>query len=175
MDYTEMSKFLALVLRHKPEKINIKLDKYGWANVDEIIKGMKISVQDLEYIVENDNKKRYSFNNDKSKIRANQGHSIKVDVQLKKSIPPVVLYHGTKKQFLPSIYKQGLKPMNRLYVHLSNDIDTAKKVADRRKGESVILLIDSKSMLNDNIDFYLSENNVWLVEYVCPKYIKELK
>ena len=168
-----MSKFLALILRHKPEKINIKLDKKGWANVDEVIKGMKISMQDLEYIVENDNKKRYSFNDDKSKIKANQGHSSKLNIKLdlKEKIPPVILYHGTKSYFLNKIMKQGLKPMKRDHVHLTENINTAKNTADRRKGESVILEIDTREMVKNKQKFYLSENNVWLTNHVDPKYL----
>lgn len=165
MDYIEKSKFLSLVLRHKPEKINTKLDKQGYANVDIVLKGLDITQDDLEYIVKNDSKQRYSFNKDHTKIRANQGHSINVDVGLKKKIPPPVLYHVTKKDKLNSIKKKGLLPMSRLYVHLSKDIETAQNVADRRKGESIILKIDTKKLIFKQ-DFFISENGVWLTTYV---------
>lgn len=176
-DYVKLSKFLSFVLRHKPEEIGIKLDSHGWANVSEILQGMKISMEDLEFIVENNNKKRYSFNDDKSKIRANQGHSssLHIDLGLKEKIPPVVLFHGTKRQFLDKILKQGLKPMRRDHVHLSDNVQTAKIVADRRKGESVLLQVDAARMVKDGQKFYLSENNVWLTKKVHPKYLSVME
>lgn len=178
-DYVKLGKFLSLILRHKPEEIGIVLDPHGWADVPEILQGMKISMEDLEYIVENNNKKRYSFNEDKSKIRANQGHSrsLHIDLELKEKIPPAVLFHGTKRQFLGKILEQGLKPMQRDHVHLSDNVQTAKIVSDRRKGESVLLQVDAARMVKDGQKFYLSENNVWLTEKVSPEYlsVKEFK
>ena len=172
-DYTELSKFLALVLRHKPETIGISLDKHGWANTIDILNGMKISMQDLEYVVENNNKKRYAFNEDKTKIRAVQGHShsLNISLNLQEKIPPTILYHGTKEYFLKSILKQGLKRMKRDHVHLSDNLETARNVANRRKGKSVILQIDTREMLKNRQKYYLSENNVWLTEHVSPQYL----
>ena len=171
----KLSVFISLILRHKPETIGVQLDEHGWANVDELISsisstGKKIDMEILEEIVRTDNKQRYSFNEDKTLIRANQGHSIPVDVELKEQQPPQVLYHGTASKFLDSIMQDGLKPMSRLYVHLSSDIETAMKV-DKRHGEPVILKINSKEMCNDGIKFYLSENGVWLTKSVNKKYI----
>lgn len=129
----KLSVFISLVLRHKPDAAGITLDEHGWANVDELINGInntgrKIDMTMLEEIVRTDNKQRYSFNEDKTLIRANQGHSIPVDVELKEQEPPELLYHGTADRFVKSIMTEGLKPMSRLYVHLSKDIETAKKL-----------------------------------------------
>jgi putative RNA 2'-phosphotransferase len=172
----ELSKFIALILRHKPSVIGLTLDDHGWANVDDLIKGIRssgknISFDVLKEIVANDNKQRYSFNEDCTKIRANQGHSINVDVELHEAIPPDVLYHGTSERSLSSIRSEGIKSMNRLYVHLSSDEETAVKVG-KRHGKPFVLLIDTKKMKEDNIVFYKSENNVWLTKYIDPKYIK---
>ncbi|MED9947857.1 MAG: RNA 2'-phosphotransferase [Peptacetobacter hiranonis] len=171
------SRFISLILRHKPETIGITLDGHGWANVEELIFGVNkkypIDMQILEKIVDEDDKNRYSFNEDKTMIRANQGHSIAVDVELKKLNPPDILYHGTGEKYVESIEKQGLIRKNRLYVHLSNDIETAEKVG-KRHGKPVIYEIDCKKMVENGIEFLKSENNVWLVESVPVKYLKKL-
>lgn len=131
----KISKYIALILRHKPEEIGIKLDEHGWANVEELIKGLQVnndfSMEDLEEIVREDSKGRYSFNEDKTLIRANQGHSVKVDVELKEAIPPKILYHGTGKKYTKAIDEIGLIPKTRLYVHLSKDEKTAMSVGSR--------------------------------------------
>lgn len=172
----KLSVFISLILRHRPEVINISLDKYGYANVDELIKGVnnsgkKLTREILEDIVKTDNKNRYSFNEDKTKIRANQGHSINVDVGLKMAIPPEILYHGTAEKSLDYILLDGIKKMNRLYVHLSDNLETAKKVGSRH-GKPVVLIIDAKKMVEDGYNFYLSDNKVWLTDFVPKKYIK---
>lgn len=169
-----MGKFISLVLRHRPEAAYIQLDEHGWADVEQLLAGIertgrKINMAMLEEIVRTDNKQRYSFNEDKTLIRANQGHSIPVDVGLKEQEPPEYLYHGTAFGFYESIRKQGIRPMSRLYVHLSKDIETAVKVG-RRHGKPVVLKIHSGSMYRDGVVFYLSENGVWLTKNVEPKY-----
>ncbi|MDI0267277.1 RNA 2'-phosphotransferase [Clostridioides difficile] len=171
-----LSVFISLILRHKPETIGIKLDNYGYADVNELIgninsTGRNINMEILEQIVKEDNKQRYSFNEDRSKIRANQGHSIKVNVELKKLRPPKCLYHGTTIRFLDNIKKEGIIRKNRLYVHLSNDIDTAIKVG-KRHGIPIVLKVNTEKMYEDGYKFYLSENNVWLCEHVPFKYVK---
>ena len=171
MDIKKLSKFLSLILRHKPETIGIKLDKNGWANVSEILRGMKIDMATLEKVVAENNKQRFSFSEDKTKIRANQGHSVKVDVELTEKIPPQILYHGTIEKNLKSIVAQGLLKMNRLHVHLSADIETAKKVASRRSGNAVIFELAARQMYNDGYKFFQSENGVWLTDKVPPKYL----
>lgn len=160
----KLSVFISLVLRHKPDAANIMLDEHGWADVEKLLVGVngtgrKIDMNTLEKIVASDNKQRYSFNQDKTLIRANQGHSVPVDVELKEQEPPEFLYHGTATRFLDSIMDEGLKPMSRLYVHLSKDIETALKVG-KRHGNSVVLKIYSWNMHKDGYKFYLSENGV---------------
>ncbi len=171
----KLSVLISLVLRHKPDAAGIQLDEHGWANVDELIEGVKntgrqIDMDVLEEIVRTDNKQRYSFNQDKTLIRANQGHSIPVDVELEERQPPQYLYHGTADRFLGSIMADGLKPMSRLYVHLSKDKETAVKVG-KRHGSPVVLKINSEEMWKDGVKFYLSQNGVWLTKYVDNKYI----
>lgn len=177
MDLKKIGVFISLILRHKPEVIGITLDKHGWAKVDELINGINasgkysIDMLLLEEIVRTDNKQRYSFNEDKTKIRANQGHSINVDVELKEAVPPEILYHGTGEKYVDSINTEGLKPKSRLYVHLSNDIDTAVKVG-RRHGKPVVYSVSAGKMQRNGYKFYLSENGVWLTKVVPFEFIK---
>lgn len=171
----KLSVFISLVLRHKPDAAGISLDEHGWANVNELLDGIndtgrKIDMDILEEIVRTDSKQRYSFNEDKTLIRANQGHSIPVDVELDEQKPPQILYHGTAERFLDAIMAEGLKPMSRLYVHLSKEEETAIKVG-KRHGKPVALRINSEEMYHDGIRFYLSQNGVWLTKYVDKKYI----
>ena len=175
MDIEKLSKFISLILRHKPEEVGITLDEHGWANVEDLINGIsdsgrKIDKDVLEEIVRTDNKQRYSFNEGKTKIRANQGHSVPVVIDFKELEPPDTLYHGTATKSIEGIYARGIKPMSRLYVHLSKDFETAKQVGSRH-GECVVLIVNAKRMYEDGVKFYLSENGVWLTEYVDPKYI----
>ena len=178
MGLNETSKFISLILRHKPETIGISLDEHGWADVRELIEGINASgnyhldVELLEEIVRTDKKQRYSFNEDHTMIRANQGHSIPVDVELEEKTPPAVLYHGTGEKYTESIDSQGLIPKSRLYVHLSSDIETAKKVGSRH-GRPVIYRVDCASMTADGYKFYLSVNNVWLTKEVPVKYLSK--
>lgn len=171
----DISKFISLILRHKPETIGITLDEHGWADVSELIKGLSktydFDMNLLEKIVSEDEKQRYSFNDDKTLIRANQGHSIPVDVELEKKIPPNVLWHGTAEKYVKSIERIGLIPKTRLYVHLSSDCETAKKVGSRH-GVPVIYEVNSKQMYEDGFSFYQSVNGVWLCKQVPSKYIK---
>ncbi|MBQ6335044.1 MAG: RNA 2'-phosphotransferase [Erysipelotrichaceae bacterium] len=177
MNDRSTGKFIALILRHRPEVIGITLDEHGWANTEELIKGIAktrdFTLEDLERIVANDEKQRYSFNQDKTKIRANQGHSIDVDVELKEAVPPEILYHGTGEKYVNAIDSQGLKAKNRLYVHLSKDIETAKKVGSRH-GRPVVYQIDCKAMSDQGYQFYLSANDIWLTKNVPASYLKKL-
>lgn len=170
-NYTKASKFLSLVLRHKPEKIGIQLDRRGWDKVPEILMGVNLTMEDLEHIVETDEKQRYSFNDDKTLIRANQGHSIPIDLELEAVEPPEILYHGTIGQFLDSIKKEGLQRRSRQFVHLSKDVETALAVG-RRRGKPVVLQIASGRMFEDGYEFFLSENGVWLTKEAPSSYIK---
>ena len=170
--YKETSKYISLILRHKPEVIGITLDEHGWANVDELIEGVSrthpLDMAALELIVAEDEKQRYSFNEDKTLIRANQGHSIPVDVELDEKEPPEVLYHGTGEKYVSSIDRQGLIPKSRLYVHLSRDEETAVKVGSRH-GKPVIYKVKSGEMYRDGYKFFCSVNGVWLTKEVPVK------
>lgn len=175
-DTKNISKFLSLVLRHAPETIKLSLDANGWADVEELLKQCnafqkKLDFETLEYVVETNDKKRFAFNDDKTKIRASQGHSVTVDLDIKPVIPPDVLFHGTVEKFLEPIKKEGLQKMSRQHVHLSKDIETATKVASRR-GKPVILNIETQRMAQDGYLFYCSENGVWLTDEVPVEYIK---
>lgn len=177
-DITKLSTKISYVLRHHPESIGLTLDRFGYAYVNELIdsfnrNGVAIDFERLKHIVDTDSKQRYSFNGDYTKIRANQGHSIPVDLQLVEKVPPDVLYHGTATRFLNSILTDGITKQSRQYVHLSSSFETAVKVG-KRHGKVVVLTIDTNRAYQDGIKFYLSENGVWLCEYVSYKYIKEV-
>ena len=173
------SKFISLILRHRPGIIGITLDEHGWADVQELISGVNdseghtLDMETLEEIVRTDEKQRYSFNEDHNLIRANQGHSIPVDVELKEMVPPAILWHGTGEKYVPSIDNQGLIPKGRLYVHLSSDTETARKVGSRH-GKPVIYEIDCRKMSEDGYRFYLSENGIWLTKSVPAKYMRKV-
>ena len=175
MSLIEISRFISLILRHKPSEIGIELDEHGWANVNELISGINkrrpFTMAQLEEIVSSDDKQRYSFNEDKTLIRANQGHSVPVDVELEEVTPPDVLYHGTGEKYLSSINAMGLIPKSRLYVHLSGYTETAQNVG-KRHGTPVILAVDCKQMVADGYTFYLSVNGVWLTKEVPCRYLK---
>ena len=176
MSLNETSKYISLILRHKPETIGITLDEHGWANVDELIAGIaktqSFDMAMLEQIVATDNKQRYSFNEDHTLIRANQGHSIPVDVELKEIVPPEILYHGTGEKYVASIDEQGLIPKSRLYVHLSKDEETAVNVG-KRHGKPVVYKVHSGDMQKDGYVFYQSVNGVWLTKSVPVKYLEK--
>lgn len=174
MTLKDTSKFIALILRHKPETIGITLDEHGWASVDALIEGIAkrrpFDMATLEKIVAADEKQRYSFNEEKTLIRANQGHSVPVDVELRQAQPPACLYHGTAEKYVAMIDEQGLIPKTRLYVHLSRDTDTAYKVGARH-GTPVIYRVAAQQMAQDGYAFFLSENGVWLTKKVPAKYL----
>ena len=177
MSDTDTSRFISLILRHKPEVIGITLDEHGWADVSELIEGInktrKLDMEGLERIVAEDEKQRYSFNEDKTLIRANQGHSIPVDVELKKEEPPEILYHGTATKYEDAIDKEGLIHKSRLYVHLSGDEETARKVGIRH-GKLVMYKVKSGEMHKDGYEFFLSVNGVWLTKSVPVKYLEKM-
>ena len=171
----KISKYLSLILRHKPEVIGLELDNQAWALTDELLqklnnKGTNLSFDELKEVVLRDNKKRYIFSSDFKKIRANQGHSIPVELDLKETKPPEFLYHGTAERNMHSVKEKGLIKGKRHHVHLSSDIDTALNVG-KRYGKPVILKIKAGDMHKAGLVFYLSENDVWLTEYVSPDFI----
>lgn len=176
MDEKNLGQYLSLILRHKPEVIGIQLDEHGWAKVDELIAGIrKTQFMDqtlLEKLVAEDEKGRYAFNDDKTLIRANQGHSIPVDVGLKEVQPPEVLWHGTGEKYVASIDREGLISKSRLYVHLSADFQTALKVGSRH-GKPVVYAVDARRMHEEGYVFFLSVNGVWLTQRVPMAYLKK--
>ena len=173
-----LSKFLSYVLRHNPGQINILLDQHGWTNVEMLLGQLKIHHQSisfdiLKYIVETNDKKRFSFNEDFTRIRASQGHSIEIELNYSAQKPPLNLFHGTAEKYLEAIRKSGLLKMNRHHVHLSADKETAYKVGQRH-GKPVALCIRSLDMHEKGHLFYVSDNGVWLTDHV-PVYFIECK
>lgn len=172
---TELSKFLSYVLRHQPQAIDLVLPKDGWVSVDELIQnanrhGKSISRDILETIVDKDDKQRYSFNGDKTLIRANQGHSLPVDLNLPEVAPPEFLYHGTALRNCDSIREKGLLKQQRHHVHLSQDQQTAMLVG-KRYGKPVVLRVLAVQMAGKGYVFYKSDNGVWLTDAVPPQFI----
>jgi putative RNA 2'-phosphotransferase len=172
---TRVSKYLAKYLRHAPEELGLTLQPGGWVPVNDLLSaagknGFPITYDELVDCVETNDKLRYSFDDTGDLIRANQGHSVEVDLQLNEREPPDVLFHGTVGRFLPSIMADGLNKGKRHHVHLSKDLETARKVGSRR-GKPVILAVDAGGMHRDGHRFYVSANGVWLTEFVPPSYI----
>jgi putative RNA 2'-phosphotransferase len=172
------SRFLSLVLRHKPETIGLTLDENGWIAIDTLLDAAKaynraLTREELDEIVATNNKKRFAISQDGRRIRASQGHSLDVDLALQPRTPPPVLYHGTAVRFLPSIRKKGLQKMNRQHVHLSSTEETAKDVGSRH-GKPAILLVKADAMHTDGYSFFLSDNGVWLTDTVPAAYLEGL-
>ena len=170
------SKFLSLILRHQPEKIGLALDANGWASIDDLLrlsaaKGKSLTRALIEEVVETNDKQRFVFNEDRSMIRASQGHSVSVDLGLAPMPPPPVLFHGTATRFLEAIRKQGLLKGNRQHAHLSPDEATAVKVGQRH-GKPVVLKIAAGKMQLEGHRFYCSVNGVWLTDHVPPAFLE---
>ena len=175
-DIVATSKFLSLVLRHRPDVIGITLDAEGWVPVEDLLAacaqhGRAISREQLDVVVRTNDKQRFAFSADGTRIRANQGHSLPIDLGLVSVEPPELLYHGTVPRFLESIRQEGLTKGNRHHVHLSPDVETATKVGQRR-GRPVILVIEGGRMFRDGHKVYRSANGVWLTDAVPPAYIR---
>lgn len=172
-----ISRYISMILRHHPEKAGVVLDEHGWADVDALIAGVSkvhpLTRELLEEIVRTDDKQRYSFSEDGTRIRANQGHSVHVDVELARKEPPEYLFHGTGQKYTAFIDRQGLLPRGRLYVHLSSDTETAKKVGARH-GTPVIYRVASGKMARDGFAFFLSVNQVWLTPMVPAEYLEKM-
>jgi putative RNA 2'-phosphotransferase len=170
-----VSKYLAKYLRHAPQELGLTLEPGGWVSVDGLLvaadkNGFPISYDELVECVETNDKQRFAFDETGDRIRANQGHSVEVDLQLEEREPPEFLYHGTVERFLPSILKEGLVRGKRHHVHPSKDVETARKVAGRR-GKPVILTVDAGRMHKKGHTFLLSANGVWLTDSVAPAYL----
>ncbi|KAA9378531.1 RNA 2'-phosphotransferase [Microbispora cellulosiformans] len=169
-----VSKYLAKHLRHEPERIGIELDAHGWVAVDTLLTaaaahGFPISRAELEQVVADNDKRRYVIEGER--IRASQGHSVAVDLDLPVAEPPPILYHGTVARNVEAIREEGLRPMERHHVHLSPDRETATRVGARR-GRPVVLVVDAAAMHAAGHRFRLSANGVWLVDHVPPAYLR---
>lgn len=179
-EHTTISKFLSYVLRHKPELIDLQLDKNGWANINELIAKANISgeltpskplsIDKVKQVVSSCDKRRFTISEDNTRIRANQGHSVNVDLGLQETTPPSTLYHGTTARFVSSIISNGLTPGKRNHVHLSTNIETAYTVGARH-GKPFILTINALMMHQDGYEFFLAENGVWLTKHVPNEFI----
>lgn len=170
------SKFLSLILRHRPEDVGLTLDENGWVNVAALIKacansGKPFTIGELREIVETNDKKRFVFDETGERIRASQGHSLDVDLEFEKKTPPDVLYHGTAERNVGAIRTGGLEKMMRHHVHLSTDTETAQRVG-MRYGKPVIFIVDTRAMINAGFEFYVSANGVWLVDSVPPEFLE---
>jgi putative RNA 2'-phosphotransferase len=175
IDQVQLSKFLSLVLRHKPDAIGLELDSQGWANIEQLIDkahvaGTKFGRAELLHVVETSDKKRFSISADGLRIRAAQGHSVSVELGLLPKEPPPMLYHGTATRFVEAILQQGLKPQARQQVHLSLDEETARRVGARH-GKPYIFKVDALAMHVSGMKFYLADNGVWLTDRVPPEFL----
>lgn len=174
-ELTQKSKFISLILRHKPSSANLTLDENGWADIPSLLSGaaqngIALTRDELIEIVDTNEKRRFVICPDTDRIRANQGHSINVDLELEQATPPDPLFHGTTVRFENSILEKGLVKMKRHHVHLSADLDTARAVGSRH-GKILIFKVDTQAMLRDGHDFYLSKNGVWLTDAVPANYL----
>ena len=170
----DISKFMSLVLRHAPETAGLSLDQGGWCDLASLAAAAPgaPSTDDLIRIVDQSDKQRFALSPDQQKIRANQGHSIPVDLGLAPAVPPAILYHGTALHNLPAIWREGLRRGQRNHVHLSPDPVTARRVGQRH-GKPQVLAIDTRRMCRAGFEFMRADNNVWLTERVPPCYLKE--
>lgn len=177
MNLTKTSKYIAYILRHRPDAAGITLDEHGWADVAALIEGVNrthpLTMETLEQIVAEDGKQRYAFDETKTRIRANQGHSVQVDVELQPAQPPETLWHGTADRFTESIDREGLRPGNRLYVHLSAGVEVARTVGVRH-GRLAMYEVLAGDMHRDGHPFFLSANGVWLTKHVPPQYLRRV-
>lgn len=169
------SKQLSYVLRHRPDSIGISLGEQGWVEIDVLLDALRVAGRymdraTLDKVVAENNKKRFAISEDGKRIRASQGHSVEIELGYTPVKPPTMLYHGTIEKFIPTIMQDGLIKGRRHHVHLSADLDTATNVGGRR-GEPVILVVQSSLMHSQGHEFYQSENGVWLTDHVPAKYL----
>lgn len=175
----KVSRYLSKHLRHQPERLGLTLAPGGWVEVDVLLEALlkhnfAVSRAELDEVVANNDKQRFSFDDTGLRIRANQGHSVEVDLQLEPAVPPSVLFHGTGAGSVENILKMGLLKFARHHVHLSADMGTVVKVGARH-GKPVVFEVDAAAMHSDSYEFFCSENGVWLVDEVPPQYLKQLK
>jgi putative RNA 2'-phosphotransferase len=173
VDVVRVSKRLSYVLRHRPDSAGLTLDAAGWADVDQLLAALRLTRAELDEVVARNNKRRFSLDPTGTLIRANQGHSVAVDLQLEPVEPPAVLYHGTGHGAAETITREGLRKMARHHVHLSSDRETAR-VVGARHGRPVVFAVDAAAMRAAGHLFYRSDNGVWLVDHVPPAYLRRL-
>ncbi len=172
----KISRYLSRHLRHAPSRIGIQLAPGGWVPVSELLDACQknkfpVQLSELKEVVAKNDKQRFSFDSTGNLIRANQGHSVEVDLQLQPAVPPDILYHGTGSTAVESILSQGIRKMSRHHVHLSADVQTARQVGARH-GIPAVFAVDAAAMQGDGHPFYCSANQVWLVDFVPPNYLK---
>ncbi len=172
---TQISKYLSYHLRHRPDALGIELEPGGWVRIDTLLaaaaeRGKKLRREQLDAVVASCAKRRFTLDAAGGRIRANQGHSVSVDLQLTRATPPVMLYHGTHHRAVKSIQTDGLLKMNRHHVHLSADLETAQAVGSRR-GKAVIFGVDTATMVEKGYAFFVSDNGVWLTDAVPPEFL----
>jgi putative RNA 2'-phosphotransferase len=175
VDVVRASKRLSFILRHRPDSIGLALDEAGWVDVDALLDalaahGLRLTRADLEQVVATNDKRRFAFDETGTRIRASQGHSVRVELGYDDEPPPAELFHGTVERFLPAILAEGLRPRRRHAVHLSPDVATARTVGGRR-GRPVVLRVDAAAMAADGFHFSRSANGVWLTDAVPPRYL----
>lgn len=173
---TKISRYLSKHLRHQPERLGLELAPGGWVLVSDLLaacrrNGMAISDADLQEVVALNNKQRFAFDESGQRIRANQGHSVEVDLELEPTAPPAELYHGTAEHNLAAIERDGLQKMRRHHVHLSADIATARAVG-KRHGRPSVFVVEAGRMHADGFSFFCSANGVWLVDEVPAGYLR---
>lgn len=181
MDYKNISRTISYILRHHPEEYNLELDEHGYVNIDLLLKAISnknnhmrpLTRDDLNHIIETADQERWEIKD--NKIRAYCGHSLKQEIKHEEEEPPKYLYHGTGHSSINTILKEGLLPMQRQYVHLSEDKDLATIVGKRKDKHPVILIIDSKKAYQEGIKFYHEKNNIWLTKKIPNEYIKLYK
>lgn len=178
MNYVQLGKEISYVLRHHPEKYNLDIDNEGWVDVGDLLNALEsrfglLKEEDIVALMQQSEKERYELKN--HRIRAYYGHSFSKKIMKQRNIPPKVLYHGTARRFVSSILTTGLQPMSRQYVHLSQDVETAKQVGMRHDTQPVILMINAQSAFQDGVAFYLGNEKVWLSETIPSQYIEERK
>jgi putative RNA 2'-phosphotransferase len=174
-----ISKTLSFWLRHRPEDAGLTLDAQGWTDIDALLAalsahGLPGDIDTLLVVVEGNDKQRFEVTPDLAQIRARQGHSVPVELGLEPQTPPELLYHGTVERFLQTILTKGLTKMGRSHVHLSADIETARKVGARR-GAPIVLVVEAAAMHAENHAFFLTANLVWLTDHVSPNYLRRLR
>ena len=174
----KVSRYLSKHLRHRPERLGLDLEAGGWVSIERLLEacnrqGMRLSRAELDEVVRRNDKQRYSIDATGTRIRANQGHSIDVDLQLEPAVPPAVLFHGTGAASVPSILRDGLDRRGRHHVHLSADVGTARRVGARH-GRPAVLQVDAAGLSDAGALFFVSDNGVWLTKSVPARFVSLL-